>query len=147
MSIQAYTMTDYHNQITNENITMKSMQYQEMIGESDRKIIINDKSIFRLYRAEMREHTQFVTFTNAEKAKYYYKPWLFCDDKYGLSDLWFELLDLNQIRSFSEFNLETIRVFDSSIISRIKSVLNLEKDIIDINQNDLNEKIKEAKRN
>ena len=147
MSIQSYTMTDYHNQIANETITMKSMQYQEMIGDGDRKVIINDKSIFRLYRAEMREHTHFITFTNAEKTKYFYKPWLFCDDKYGLSDLWFELLDLNQIRSFSEFNMDTIRVFDSDIISRIKSVLNLEKEIIDINQNYLGEKIKEAKRN
>lgn len=146
MSVQSHTLTDYQVQMNNENITMKTMQYQEMIGDGDRKIIINDKSIFKLYRSEMRAHTHFVTFSNAEKAKYFYKPWLFCDDKYGLSDLWFELLDLNQIRSFSEFNLETIRVFNDDIISRIKSVLDLEKEIIDVNQNDLNEKIKEAKR-
>lgn len=146
MSVQSYTLTDYQDQMNNEVITMKSMQYQEMIGEGDRKIIINDKSVFKLYRDEMRAHTHFVTFTNSEKTKYYYKPWLFCDDKYGVSELWFELLDLNQIRSFSEFNLETIRVFDTHIISRIKSILDLEKEVIAINQNEISEKIKEAKR-
>ena len=146
MSVQSYTLTDYQDQMNNEIITMKSMQYQEMIGEGDRKIIINDKSVFKLYRDEMRAHTHFVTFTNSEKTKYYYKPWLFCDDKYGVSELWFELLDLNQIRSFSEFNLETIRVFDTHIISRIKSILDLEKEVIAINQNEISEKIKEAKR-
>lgn len=146
MSVQSYTLTDYQDQMNNEIITMKSMQYQEMIGDGDRKIIINDKSVFKLYRDEMKAHTHFVTFTNSEKTKYYYKPWLFCDDKYGLSELWFELLDLNQIRSFSEFNLETIRVFDTHIISRIKSILDLEKEVIAINQNEISEKIKEAKR-
>ena len=146
MSVQSHTLPDYQIQVNNENITMKSMQYQEMLDGQNRKIIINDKSIFKLYRAEMKAHTHFITFNNTERLKYFYKPWVLCDDLYGLSDLWFELLDLNQIRSFSEFNLETIRVFDDDVISRIKSVLDLEKEVIDINQNDMNEKIKEAKR-
>ena len=146
MSIQSYTLPDYQVQFNNETITMKSMQYQSMIGDGDRKIIINDRSVLRLYRDELRESTQFITFSNGEKLKYFYRPGLFCEDKYGLSELWFELLDLNQIRSFSEFNLETIRIFDKKAVGKIKSALNLEKDLIDINQNDIREKIKEAER-
>ena len=147
MSLQSHTMSDYQVQAVNENITMKSMHYQEMIGDEKVKIIINDKSVLRLYRNELKAHTHFVTFTNTERTKYFFKPWLYCEDVYGLSDLWFELLDLNQIRSFSEFNMDKIRVFDNGVVQRIKSILNLEKDLIDIHENIMSEKIKEAKRN
>lgn len=143
MQVREYTMADYIIAIGNENITMKSLQYQSMIG-TDTRIIINDESILRKYKKDLEEECSYIVFTNAEKRKYAYKPWLFCLDTFGLSDLWRELLDLNQIRSFSEFDHDKIKVFSPSYLRKLKVILNLESEIIDQKSEEMTELIKEA---
>lgn len=143
MQIREYTMADYIIAIANENITMKSLQHQTMIG-SDTRLIINDESILRKYRKDLEEDCFYVTFSNAEKRKYAYKPWLFCLDTFGLSDLWRELLDLNQIRSFTQFDHDKIKVFSPSYLRKLKVILNLEEEIIDQKSAEMTEAIKEA---
>lgn len=143
-SAQSSTLTEYIDNIRNESITMHGIHLQEMIGDDNTKIIINDVSILRKYWPEIVASSEYIILDNREKMKYFYKPWLFCYDTYGNEELWFELLKLNQIRSFSEFNHETFRVFSSDIIRKIKAILDLEEQVIDINVDEMLKLKKEA---
>ena len=143
MQIREYTVADYIVAIANENITMKSLQHQTMIG-TDTRLIINDESVLRKYRKDLEEDCFYVTFTSAEKRKYAYKPWLFCLDTFGLSELWRELLDLNQLRSFTQFDHDKIKVFSPLYLSKLKIILNLEEEILDQKSAEMTEAIKEA---
>lgn len=144
MTPQAYTLERYVSEINNESITMKSLHTQEIIGEGSTKLLLNDLSVLRLYWKEIEAESVMLTLSTNEKLKYFYKPWLFCHDTYGNSELWFELLKLNQIRSFSEFDHETIRVFPTSIISKIRTIMNLEEEIISMNKSEILQKKKEV---
>lgn len=146
MQVQEYTMADYINAINNEKITMKSLQYQDILTDkvSGTRIVVNDRSVLKMYRKDLKEGAYFVILNNNEKRKYFYKPWSFCYDVYGTSDLWFELLNLNQIRSFNEFDHEKIRVFDPAYLNKLKVILNLEEDVINQKTDEMIEAIKEA---
>ena len=142
--IATYTTSDYIDAIHNENITVQNLHFQEMIGEGAVKLLVNDLSVLRLYHKELVEESRYVTLSNTEKLKYFYKPWLYCYDVYGTTELWFELLDLNQLRSFTEFNHETFRVFNPNILSKLKSIMDLESEVIGINASEILRQKKEA---
>ena len=143
MQIQEYTMEKYIDAISNENITMKNLHYQSMI-KTDNHLILNADSILKLYKADILNSAVKVTFDHNQKRKYFYKPWVYCYDIFGTSELWYELLDLNHLRSFSEFDHETIKSFSPSIVNFLKTVLKLEQDKINYNSSEMVEKIKEA---
>lgn len=144
MNNKAYTLSQYIEDIKNENITMKSLQLQEVVGDGDTKLLINDLSVLHLYWKEIEAEAVYITLDTNQRLKYFYKPWLFCQDTYHNSELWFELLKLNQMRSFSEFDHATIKVFSTNILNKIKTIFNLEEEIIDINESEILQKIKEA---
>ena len=144
MQVKEYTMADYITAINNETITMKSLHYQEIDEVSGEFLITNGDSILRLYREDLKNDSVLVILDNDQKRKYHYKPWLFCLDTYGISDLWFELLDLNQIRSFSQFDHEKIRAFAPGFIGKLKTVIKLEEDVVNERSSKLTQDIKEA---
>jgi len=143
MQIQEYTIQNYIDAISNENITMKSLHYQTIIS-TGAHLVLNAESVLRLYKADITKNTVSITFDQNQKRKYFYKPWVYSFDVFGTSELWRELLDLNHMRSFSEFDHETIKSFSPSIVNMLKTILKLEQEKINYNSSDMVEKIKEA---
>lgn len=141
-----YTMQEYIDGFKHEKVTAKSIFHQEMLDVSDeKKLIVNGESVIKHHWSQIKDEANIFIFTSiSDKIKYFYKPWLFCHDKFGNSELWHLLLDLNQMRSFSEFNHDKIRIFSHNINNTLKTAYVIEDDVIKQHSSELLEKIKEA---
>lgn len=144
---QHSSMMKFIDANANKEITAQRLYFISMentLTPKEVNLILRDESILRKYRKELREHTKIMTLSTLDHMRYDYKPWLLCHDLYGTMELWIELLDLNEMRSFSEFNQDHITVFTNDIISILLSIIDLEKEKIALNEDDMIRLKKEA---
>ena len=66
-----------------------------------------------------------------------YNPKRLSFDLYGTTELWALLLDINELVSVAQFNLQTLKVFSGSILDKLQRILNLEQEFIDQNAEDV----------
>ena len=85
----------------------------------------------------LNEIVETVTLTPEEAKKYHYNPHLLSYDLYGTPDYWFLLLDLNGLSSFTEFDINPIKVYNSNLEMVIASILNQEKESINLNAEEI----------
>lgn len=131
----------------NKDVTAQSLYFISMENTTipeEVNLILRDESILRKYRKELREHTKVITLSTLDHMRYDYKPWLLSHDLYGTMELWIELLDLNEMRSFSQFTEDHVIVFTNDIISILLSIMDLEKEKIALNEDDMIRLKKEA---
>lgn len=144
---QHSTMMKYIDQIPNKELTAQGLYLSTMENTSvpdEVNLILRDESILRKYRKELREHTKVITLSALDHMRYDYKPWLLSHDLYGTMELWIEILDLNEMRSFSEFHENQVIVFTNDIISILQSIKDLEKEKIALNEDEMIRLKKEA---
>lgn len=143
-SLESATITQYIDTIHNDSVRMETLYLQEATRNDDTLFIVNDRSLLCNYWKELVDSSILYTFDSHQKLKYYYRPWLFCHDRYGNREIWFELLKLNQLSSFTEFDFETIRIFNPNILRKIKMIIDAEKEVIDLNEDTILRAKKEA---
>lgn len=138
MDYKESTISEYSKAYSDTDITFNSLHYKEKdsVDDSTSLILLND-SILDKYRTDLAEKIISKTFTNEEFNKYQYNPKRLSFDLYGTTELWGLLLEVNQLHSVTEFNINPVKVYDGSIISCINSIFSLEKPFIDQNEEEI----------
>lgn len=138
MDYKESTISEYSKAYSDTDITFNSLHYKEKdsVDDSTSLILLND-SILDKYRNDLAEKIVTKTLTNEEINKYQYNPKRLSFDLYGTTELWGLLLEINQLQSVTEFNINPVKVYDGSIISYINSIFSLEKPFIDQNEEEI----------
>ena len=93
------------------------------------EIIIDNVSILDNYIDYIIDNcTVMYTWTSSEKEKYRYQPKKFCYDTYKCCELWFLLLKINYMVSVTDFDRDTVRIFNNNIFKTINEILILEEE-------------------
>jgi len=128
------TIREYIENYSTDDLTHNKLYFQQVIEDKgQKKILINDKSLFLRYASEFLTTRIRYTFTDLEYRKYRFNPKKLSYDLYGTTELWGVLLSLNELSSTVQFDLKTLYVFPPYIVDRIQRMLNLEKDNQDYN--------------
>ena len=128
---------------TDSELSLSTLHYHEVMDvESDDNVVILSESILDKYYDDLQEYVETITLSIEEQIKYFYNPQKFCYDRYGSTDYWYLILELNQMYSMAQFNISTIKVFSTSVTRVLQTILNLESDNIDINTAEINKEIK-----
>lgn len=128
------TMSAYIDNYKNEAISFSTLHYKKVDPSGHGLVIHNDVGIWDKFKDTFKENVITVTLTPEEKLKYYCNPKAFSMKLYGTTELWFLILQLNEMYSAVEFQIDTVKVYDQSIMLLISEMLNVDKPFIDINE-------------
>jgi len=138
MTYREATLQDFINSYTDTDATFPKLHYLEKDTiDQDTMILLSD-SLLDKYKDELESLITIITLSSTEFNKYKYNPKLLSYEIYGTTELWGLILDLNQLHSTTEFNINPIKVYEKSIIYYIDAILNLEKPFTDINTEEIN---------
>ena len=136
------TIKTYIQEYRNLDISYDTLHFLEKhdITENDNtsfSLIEVGDPIYSKYKTDLDEYITEKVLTQEEQRKYFYNPWALSKDLYGTTEFWHMLLELNNMYSAMEFTQEKIKVFTSSISSVIDSIMALEEDFINQNNDSL----------
>lgn len=121
-----------------EELTFDAFYLPQVFTQSTGdKLIVNGEDLLVKYMPELKSMIQQITLTESEYKKYMYNPKRLSFDLYGTTELWALLLDINELVSVAQFNLQTLKVFSGSILDKLQRILNLEQEFIDQNAEDV----------
>jgi hypothetical protein len=131
------TVSEFITDYSDQQISVSTLCYKEVITSQDQKIVIPQSSILSKYDPILKEHLMTRTLTEEEVNKYYYNPKRLSYDLYGSVEYWELLLHANQIFSITEFSINPVKVYDQGVLSVISDILNIEKDSIAENTSEI----------
>lgn len=136
--IKDYLIDDFIKSYKEETMTFSSLHLKEANNKlNNNKIILLSESILDKYSDVLNTYLITKTLTDLEFNKYQCNPKLLSYDLYKTVELWFLLLQANQLTSASQFRINPIKIYSGEILRIIQSILNLEKSIIDANVEDV----------
>ena len=113
-----------------EELTFNEFYLRQYLKhKTGREMIVNFGDLLVKYMPELQSLKVRVTLSDEEYKKYRYNPKRMSYDLYGTTELWSLLLNANELLSVTEFNLRTLYVFSSSIIDKLRRILNLEEEV------------------
>lgn len=131
------TIAQYIQDYRDTEITYDKLHFLESDSISDdktaNKLILISSSILDKYRSDLAEHIVEKIIGVKEQSRYFYNPWALSKDLYGTTEFWHVLLELNNMYSAMEFTQEKIKVYDGSFPYLVETILSLEEE--EINQN------------
>ena len=132
------TITDYITQYNNEDITFSEFFLKQVFTtDAGKKLLVNFENIMIKYMPELKDLKVKVTLSNEEYSKYKYNPKLLSYDIYGTTELWFLILEANELHTISQFNSKTIYLFQTDILNKASRILNLEVDNKNYNEDEI----------
>ena len=132
------TITDYITQYNNEDITFSEFFLKQVFTtDAGKKLLINFENIMIKYMPELKDLKVKVTLSNEEYSKYKYNPKLLSYDIYGTTELWFLILEANELHTISQFNSKTLYLFQTDILNKAARILNLEVDNKNYNEDEI----------
>lgn len=134
-------MRDFIDDYKIDTITLDRLYLKEVEVSLNKKMILLGDDILSKYRGEFDEYIGKITLTPAEKRKWHYNPKVMSYDLYGTTEFWFLLLELNEIRSITEFNMNPVKYFTTDITDKINRILNLENIVIEANNAEIQNKL------
>lgn len=135
------TINEFYKKYSELDVSYDTLYYKELskLSTGD-KLILTMDSITSSYRNDLKELVIKKTFTPQEERKYFCNPQVLSYDLYGTTQFWHLLLELNEMSSATEFTRNPIKVYDGSLPTVINAIFALEEKMININNNDINEK-------
>lgn len=100
------TIQDQIDSIEEEEISYRNFHTNAYINSNGDIIKIPYKSILSEYREYFKDIIITAELTDPELYKYRYKPKLLSYDLYDTTELWSALLEINNMYSVIDFNLE-----------------------------------------
>lgn len=91
-------------------------------------IILNYDTMYSDYLEQLQDYLIDYTMSDQEYIKYKYQPKLFCYDKYGIMDVTYLLLRLNNMSSTLEFTKKKIKIFDEQLFEMLLEIQIMESD-------------------
>ena len=132
------TIQEYIAQYNSEEIVSSAFFLKQVFSiENNRKMIVNFNNLVIKYMPELKEIKVKVTLSNEEYAKYKYNPKVLSYDLYGTTELWFLILEANELHSVTQFNSKTIYLFRTDIVEKLSRILNLELETKNYNEEEI----------
>lgn len=132
-------VSSMHQQVSaskNLDISFEKLFFKSKITNPDSsKIVVNHECILDLYMEDILKVCKTVTMSDKEYEDYRYQPKKFCFDMYGITELWFLILKINNMVSTLEFDRKTLRVFSPDITKVINEIMILEEERYNENYN------------
>lgn len=135
--IMQSTMAQFSKQYEDLDSSMQSFFLHSVCDSKNKKIIINESSILDLYSSELKAYETTLTLTAQEYQKYKCNPKVLSYDLYGTTEYWFLLLSVNELHSISQFTLNPLKVYRSSVIDVLNRILSLQQEIVDLNASEV----------
>ena len=121
------TIKDFILKFNSDDFIISNFFLKQVITLPDnKKMLINLQNLVTKYMPELKELKIKIGLSNEEYAKYKYNPKVLSYDVYGTTELWFLILEANELHSITEFNLKTIYLFRTDIIDKLSRIINLE---------------------
>ena len=134
----SHTIAEYIANYKSEELVYSSYFLKQVVDpEAQRKMLVNFNNLVITYFPELKDLKLKVTLSNEEFAKYRYNPKRLSHDIYGTTELWFLIMEANELHSITQFNLQTLYLFRSDIVEKMLRVLNLERNSIDYNEEEV----------
>lgn len=132
------TITEYTTNYKSEELVYSAYFLKQVINPDDqRKIVVNFNNLVIKYFPELKELKMKITLSNEEYTKYRYNPKLLSHDIYGTTELWFLIMEANELHSITQFNLQTIYLYRTDIVEKMLRILNLERTSKDYNEEEV----------
>ena len=136
-----YTIKEYISEYDNLDVTFESLYFKEVYTKPNGNLLILfGESILLKYEEEIKSKIISLKLTDQEYRKYVYNPKMLSFELYNTTEFWSLLLHANSIFSITQFNMNPVKVYNKSIIKTIDTILNLERDIIDNNEQYIKDK-------
>ncbi len=133
------TIKDYISKYQTDDVVLSSFFLKEVLNtETGKNLIVNDRSLLSKYLPELESSKVKVQLSNSEYRKYRFNPKRLSYDLYGTTELWFLILDANELHSITQFDLQVVSLYDTSILSKMSRIFNLEKEIREQNDEEVN---------
>ena len=135
------SISEYIEDYTDLNVSYSKLFLKEKNtftnGDNPSDVIMLGDCILKKYKNDLDNILQSKTLTYEEQQKYFYNPWVLSYDLYGTVEFWFLILEANNMSSVIEFNQETINVYNGSLPDVIDTILSLEEDFINTNEEEI----------
>lgn len=129
-TIKKFIIEYNHDPLTKDALQLKNIE----ILNKDKKMIIPYEDIFHRYRTDLETFVEHRELTEKEKRRWFYNPKIMSYDLYNTTELWFTIIELNEIYSGTQLNMSPIKYYSPKIIQLLSRINALEKIIIDENQ-------------
>lgn len=137
MNYQEYTVKEFVTAYRDLAISFNTTHLKSINDVNDTRIILMSDNLLDKYRGDLKSYEIFLKLSKDEEKKFFYNPKFLSYELYGTTELWHAILDLNEIYSASQFSMNPLKVYDGGILTAITEILNLERDVIDNNNNDI----------
>lgn len=139
---QEMTIKEYISNYQSEDIRFSEFFLKEvLVPDKGEKILVNFSNLIIKYMPELKSLKIKVTLTNDEYERYKFNPKRLAYDIYGNTELWFLILEANELKSAIDFDLKTLYLFQTSIVDKMSRILNLELVSKDFNIEEISEKL------
>ena len=136
------TIREYIAQYNSEEVIPSEFFLKQVFSiDNDKKIILNFTNLVIKYMPEIKDLKIKVALTEAEYSKYRFNPKVLSYDLYGTTELWFLILEANELHSITQFDSRTIYLFRGDIIEKMLRILNLEIDVKNYNEQEISSQI------
>lgn len=126
------TIQELIDSVKDMEISYRNLHTNVYLRNDGTVIKIPYKSITREYLNYFKPAVVEAELTDAEIAMYKFKPKKLSYDLYGTTELWSVLLELNNLYSIIDFNLETrIKVFEPKTFLKLLNEVMILEEIID----------------
>lgn len=134
--IQDY-IDDYRDmEISYDLLHFKELDTFETDNSSERVILLNE-SILDKYRNDLDALKIDFTIPVDKESRYFCNPWVLSYDLYGTVEYWHLILEANHMYSITEFTQNNIKVYNGSLPDLVDSILALEEEFIDNNEEEI----------
>jgi len=137
MNNQEFTIKDFIIAYRDLSISFSTTHLKSINDVDYTRIILMDDNLLDKYRGDLKQYETLLKLSKEEEKKYFYNPKYLSYELYGTTELWYTLLDLNEIYSASQFCINPMKVYTGGVLSAITEILNIERDVIDNNNNEL----------
>ena len=136
------TIRDYISSYEDEELVSSAFFLKQVFTtNSNTKMLVNFNSLVLKYLPEMQEIKIKITLSNEEYAKYRHNPKYLSNDIYGTTELWFLILEANELHSIRQFDSKTIYLYRTDIVEKMVRILNLETVAKNYNEDQISESL------
>lgn len=124
MSVESgTTIGEFLTQYKKQPIKFTDFFNKGILADEEVKLFVNDDCILNMFDDLLKKYKVKYKMTNAEFRKYKYNPHRLAHDIYGNSEYWWLILHANELDSASEFNIQNIWIYKSTLLKVLKEIL------------------------
>lgn len=128
---------DFIKNYDNTPVTYNTLHTQDTFQIGEKLHVITDDPVYAMYEPEFEDLKYEFEMSDAQYRRYAQNPKVLSFDLYGTTELWWMILEANEIYSASEMLMNPVIVFEPSVLRYLETILNVEKKSIDANREEV----------